>query len=336
MGVGKDSMAGTPANAEADRQRNRPDLAKPRRGDLEANVLDELIEQGAVGLDARVANLDHQVGILRRLVAIPGGPYARPHSGDAESGIQVSCLGPFRFAVDGLRFDGWRSGKARSLFQYLVTHRGQAIPRDTLISALWPDASVSAPATSLKVAVHALRQTLGQVLGDAGPLAIVSQGSCYQLNAPDLWLDVEEFEYCYAQGRVYEAREEATEAMRCYSRAAQLYRGDFLEDLLDDWPAFRREALKDRYLFVVGRLAAASASIGDYQGAIVWCQQLLAKDCCREDTYRTLMFCHARLGQRSRVRSWYELCVRTLRFELDCDPEPETERVARLGMAGKL
>jgi two-component SAPR family response regulator len=327
-------MAGTPVNAEADLQRENRELLG--RGELNSKVLVELVDQKTSGLDARVSNLDQQVGILRRLVAAPSGPYTRPYVGDGESGVQVSCLGPFRFAVDGLCFDGWRSGKARSLFQYLVTHRGQAIPRDTLISALWPDARVSAPATSLKVAVHALRQTLGQVLGGAGPLAIVSQGSCYQLNAPVWWLDVEEFEYCYAQGRVHEAREEMTEATRCYARAAQLYRGDFLEDLLDDWPAFRREALKDRYLFVVGRLAAASVLVGDYQGAIVWCQQLLAKDCCREDTYRTLMLCHSRLGQRSRVRSWYELCVRTLRCELDCEPEAETERVARLGMAGKL
>lgn len=332
----RESIAGTPANAGEKPQPVSRDLSVSLHGEVDSQVIVDLVDQATSVLDARVSNLDHQLTLLRRLVATPGGPFVFPHADDAKSGVQVSCLGPFRFAVNGLGLDAWRSGKARSLFQYLVTHRGQAIPRDTLISALWPDASVSAPATSLKVAVHALRQTLAQALGEATSLAIVSQGSCYQLNAPGLWLDVEEFEFCYAQGRSHEARDEMTEAIQCYARAAQLYRGDFLEDLLDDWPAFRREALKDRYLFVVGRLAAAAVSIGDYQGAIVWCQQLLAKDCCREDTYRTLMLCHSRLGQRSRVRCWYDLCVRTLRHELDCDPEPETARIARLGMAGKL
>jgi len=257
-------------------------------------------------------------------------------STEGTEALAVTCLGPFQLRVRGGVVESWRSSKARALFQYLVTHRGQAMPRDTLISALWPDASVSAPVTSLKVTVHALRQTLGQLIGETASLAIVSWGSGYQLNAPDLWLDVEEFERCYAEGRAHEARGEIAEAIRRYTHAAQLYRGDFLEDLLDDWPAFRREALKDQYLFVVGRLAAAAIKAGDYPGAIGWCHRLLAKDRCREDAYRTLMLCHARLGQRSRVRSWYELCVRTLQAELDCEPEPETEQAARLGMAGKL
>lgn len=330
-----DQSTGLSADASAHRQPGDRGLPAVRHDEVTPPAMVVLGDPVAGALGSRVSTLDQQLALLRRLVSGPPGPFAR-RTVDPESGVQVSCLGPFRFAVDGLRFDTWRSGKARSLFQYLVTHRGQAIPRDTLISALWPDASVSAPATSLKVAVHALRQTLTQVLGDTASLTIVSQGSCYQLNGPELWLDVEDFEYCYAQGRAHEAREETIEAIRCYARAAQLYRGDFLEDLLDDWPAFRREALKDRYLFVVGRLANAAVSVGDYQGAIVWCQQLLAQDCCREDTYRTLMLCHSRLGQRSRVRCWYDLCVRTLRCELDCDPEPETERAARLGMAGKL
>jgi len=253
-------------------------------------------------------------------------------STEGTEALAVTCLGPFQLRVRGGVVESWRSSKARALFQYLVTHRGQAMPRDTLTSALWPDASVSAPVTSLKVTVHALRQTLGQLIGETASLAIVSWGSGYQLNAPDLWLDVEEFERCYAEGRAHEARDEISEAIRCYAHAAWLY---FLEELLDDWPTFRREALKDQYLFVVGRLAAAAIKAGDYPGAIGWCHRLLAKDCCREDTYRTLMLCHARLGQRSRVRSWYELCVRTMHKELDCEPEPQTERVARLGMAGK-
>jgi DNA-binding SARP family transcriptional activator len=39
------------------------------------------------------------------------------------------------------------------------------------------------------------------------------------------------------------------------------------------------------------------------------------------------MLCHARLGQRGRVRCWYNLCRHTLRSELDIDPEPETVRL---------
>ena len=43
----------------------------------------------------------------------------------------------------------------------------------------------------------------------------------------------------------------------------------------------------------------------------------------------------ARLGQRGRVRRWYDICVRTLRIELDAVPEPETESLYRLALTGK-
>jgi hypothetical protein len=41
------------------------------------------------------------------------------------------------------------------------------------------------------------------------------------------------------------------------------------------------------------------------------------------------MLCHARLGQRERVRRWFELCTRTLGDELEAEPEASTLEVYR-------
>jgi two-component SAPR family response regulator len=301
--------------------------------------LSDAVAQLSGAIESRLTQLDNQVASLRRLIVQPAATSEPLRLGAISAVANVLCLGPFSYRLGGKLVDDWRSGKARTLFQYLVTHRGRPIPRDTLIEALWPNPSASAPGTSLKVAVHLLRQVIARVgvpEGTSDSLEIVSQDSCYRLNAASLWLDVDEFESCYATGRSFEAHRKPIEALASYARAAELYRGDFLEDLSDEWPTFRREALKDQYLFILARLAAAAAEAGDYQDGIIWCQRLLARDRCREDTYRTLMLCHARLGQRSRVRSWYELCVRTLKTELDCHPEPETEQTYRLAMAGRL
>ncbi len=299
----------------------------------------DAIDELAVAIEGRLARLDSQLASVRRLLVQPPIGSSDLSIRTDSSVATISCLGPFRFRRGGVSVDNWRSGKARALFQYLINHRGQPIPRDTLIQALWPDPSAAAPGTSLKVAVHLLRQVLNQTEaadGENTGLAILSQGSCYQLNASNVWIDVEEFEHCCALGRSCEAQGKSSEARALYARAAELYRGDFLEELADDWPTFRREALKDQYLFVLARLATAATEEADYHDGIIWCQRLLAKDRCREDTYRMLMLCHARLGQRSRVRSWYDLCVRTIQTELDCLPEPETERTYRLALAGKL
>src|SRR5262249_31233482 len=158
------------------------------------------------------------------------------------------------------------------------------------------------------------------------PLTILAHNSSYSLETAQLWLDVEEFEYCYRLGRALFARDEGNnEALALFDRAAELYCGDFLEEVPDEWPTFRREGLKDQYLYVTPELANAALSTGDYQAGILRSQQILAKDHCREDAYRMLITCHSRLGQRGRVRGWYDLCVHSLQTELDCDPAPETE-----------
>ncbi|HEY3082181.1 MAG TPA: BTAD domain-containing putative transcriptional regulator [Chloroflexota bacterium] len=299
---------------------------------------DELLR--AVGelrstVDRRFAQLDGYLARLLRSLDGSDDEGRRADPGTGPEPVAVYCLGAFRLVVDGAPVDGWRSSKALSLFQYLVTRRQQLVSRETLIQALWDDPNALAAGTSLKVAVHALRQALRGEIGRSAALGVVTSGAGYRLEAARLWVDVDEFERSYALGRGREAEGDTPGALACFSAAAALYRGDFLPDVPDDWAIYRREALRDEYLYVLGRLAHAAADAGDFQEAMDRCQQILAHDPCHEDTYRLLMDCHARLGQRGRVRSWYELCVRRLRAELDCAPEPETERAYRLALAGR-
>jgi len=247
----------------------------------------------------------------------------------------VSCLGTFRCIISGSPLERWRPGRARSLFQYLISHHGHSVPRDALLSALWPNPTAAAPRTSLKVAVHALRQTFREVDDNQARLEVLTEGQSYRLSAPDLWLDVDEFDRLCDTGRSLEADGHKAGALHCYTRAAALYQGDFLQDVADNWPVFRRETLKDRFFYVLGALAEASFAEGRYHDGILACQQLLAKDPCREQAFRVLMMCHACLGQRSRVHAWYGLCVSTLRAELNAEPEPATQQTYRRALEAR-
>jgi two-component SAPR family response regulator len=301
----------------------------------EADELLRAVGELRSAIDRRFAQLDGYLARLLRSLDPTDGEGGRPNDRAGEEPVAVYCLGVFRLLVDGAPVERWRSSKALSLFQYLVTRRQQLVSRDTLIQALWGDPDALAAGTSLKVAVHALRQALRSEASDAARLCVVTSGAGYRLEAARLWVDVDEFERSYALGCAREAEGDASGALACFAAAAALYRGDFLPDVADDWAVYRREALRDEYLYVIGRLAHAAADAGDFQEAMARCRQILAHDPCHEDTYRLLMGCHSRLGQRGRVRSWYELCVRQLRAELDCAPEPETERVYRLALAGR-
>ena len=325
-----------------------------RVGHQLAAVLQVLERSAGAGISSHDSH-ESPVGLAEPVVS-PAGSVGRraPAQGVAPASrrqqetprVAVYCLGTFRLVIDGVPVTRWRSGKAQALCQYLATHAGRLIPRQELLDALWPAPDALAAGTSLKVAVHVLRQVLDEATsqvradqacdGQAGSaqgasgqplLTVRTHDLGYRLDSPALWLDVAEFERCCALARRLEREGHYAEAMAQYTRAAALYGGDFLPAAEADWAVFRREALKDQVLLVLGRLADAALAAGDFETCLLRCQQVLAHDPCREDAYRLLMLCHGRLGQRGRVRRWYELCVQTLQTDLEVAPEPETERV---------
>ncbi|MBV9896833.1 MAG: winged helix-turn-helix domain-containing protein [Chloroflexi bacterium] len=251
----------------------------------------------------------------------------------ASATVAVHCLGAFEVRLNGKPLETWRAVKPRALFQYLVSHRQRPVPREALIDALWPDPDTAPAGTALKVVVHRVRKLLRQT---ARRLEIQATEDGYRLDGPDLWVDVEEFERLCLEARKHELEGRIDDAAASYARAVTLYRGDFLEDVPDEWVVLRRERLKDVYLLALARLTDAAFANLDYEQCIEHSQQILAHDPCREQAYRVLMLCYAHLGQRGRVRRWYEVCVRTLRGELDVDPEPDTRATYERAMAGQF
>ncbi|MBV9173908.1 MAG: winged helix-turn-helix domain-containing protein [Chloroflexi bacterium] len=237
--------------------------------------------------------------------------------------VRAFCLGDFRLLVDGRALENCGTGKAGALLQYLVNHANRALPREQLIETLWPNPDADAAGTSLRVAVHALRQLISGE-SKSNSLGVYAHAAGYQLTARRLWLDVDEFADLCTRGRHLLTAGHLSEAVNAYSRAVELYRGDFLEGATDSWAVVRREGLKDQFLFALERLAEAALQAGAYEECLSFAQRLVEQDHCRESGYRILMTCHAECGQRGRVRSWYELCVQTLRAELGVEPEEAT------------
>jgi len=202
-----------------------------------------------------------------------------------------------------------------------------SLPVDVLMETLWPDCDPQSASNNLKAAIHGLRQTLSQLFGnkESFPYVHFLQGSYLMNPQVELWVDVENFEQHWTRGRHLEKADNLTEAVREYELAEALYRGDYLEDEpYEEWTLLRREALKDTYVTILGKLADRSMETNDYESCIIYCQKILAKDSCREDAYQRLMRCYSRLGRRNRALRWYEICRRTIQAELDTTPDHET------------
>jgi DNA-binding SARP family transcriptional activator len=262
--------------------------------------------------------------------AAPAVPWSLPVEDRAPAGhlLSVHLLGQFQVRLDDVAVDDWPSGRGRSLFKYLVTHRDPWPRRERLMEAFWPEAAPAAARNSLNVAVHGLRRAFRA--GTEVPVVVLQDGA-YRLG-PELrlWLDVDEFERQVARGRRLDGAGDPAGAAAEYERALALYQGDFLaDDPYEEWPVTTREHLLLAYLDVLDRLGGLAFDRRQYGASVALCRLLVERDPCREDGHRRLMRCFVRQGQPHLALRQYRACAAALDRELGVDPDPATVALAQ-------
>ncbi|CAM3315229.1 BTAD domain-containing putative transcriptional regulator [Kibdelosporangium persicum] len=241
--------------------------------------------------------------------------------------MQIRCLGDFSVEIDGRPVLHWRAGKARSLFQYLLVNRGRLVSAHRLREVLWPERDVSPQSSSLKVAMHAVRK----MLAPHDEITIEHDNGYYRLTTRDVRIDFEDLARCASA-----ARQAGDAAVPHHRRVVELYSGEFLAGEHADWVVEHREWCKALVLHSLRQISADALRENDYLHAIEASKRILEIDPCAEGAYQTLMIMHARLGELGRVHSWYQLCARRLRAELDVEPTRLTRRILAGSMRGDL
>lgn len=194
-----------------------------------------------------------------------------------------------------------------ALLAYLLLHR-EILPRDRVAWALWPDANEHDARANLRRHLYLLRDTLPDVGvpwfdGDARTLA-------WNRVAPAR-VDVHEFELL--------SREAGTRRT-----AADLYAGDLVPAIDDEWIVPIRERLHDRQVANLFDLIQESQRSGDLSQALEYAQRLARFDRWHEPGIRSLIVLKHAAGDRAGALQEYVLFVQRLREELGVDPMPET------------
>jgi ATP/maltotriose-dependent transcriptional regulator MalT/DNA-binding SARP family transcriptional activator len=279
---------------------------------------------------------------VARLLAEIGLPAVRLHPGYQ---LRVQTLGAFRVwrGRDEMDPHAWRRGKARQVFQLLLTERNRSLQREEIIERLWANVAPEIAGRDFKIAMSALNKALEPARPSEAPSAFIArEGSLYSLRPEaDLWLDVAEFEReCSAGLQLLEGRHtpasapDIDHAIARMQAALRLYTGDYLpEALYDDWATEERERLLALYLRGADTLAGALLERGALGETLAVCESILARDPVWERAYRLIMLAHARQGNRPQALRAYQQCVASLRAELDVAPSATTvalwERIAQ-------
>jgi predicted ATPase/DNA-binding SARP family transcriptional activator/Tfp pilus assembly protein PilF len=257
--------------------------------------------------------------------------------------LAISLLGPFQVTQDDQPVTGFETDPARALLAYLAMHAGNSFSREALAALLWPESPASE-------ALHALRQTLNRLrsaLGDDG-----GENSCLQVtrqaiqfdSKSDLWLDVNVFVSHIELPRQHPHRrlESCRDCNQHFLQASRLWRGDFLADLnvnslpFQEWLTTTRERLRIQAIETFDHLASHYEQIGDYEQVRFFAWRQLELEPWREEAYRQLMRTLAQSGQRSSALAQYETCRRTLKDELNVEPEAETTALYEQIRSGQL
>jgi len=225
---------------------------------------------------------------------------------------------------DPIPSTAWESLKACHLLFYLLSYPSRT--REQIGADLWPDLRPN----RLPGTFHNTKYRLQQALG-MNP--IVYEGGLYRI-AEELnyWFDVEAFERLVRQAQ----RSSPAKAARYFSRAVDLYTGDFLQECYDEWCIARREKLQWQFLEAVHSLSEWLMGRGRFERATEILERGLETDHLREDFHRQLMRVYALLGRPEEALAHYRRCCRILEKELGVEPAPETQALIRRIRRGEL
>jgi DNA-binding SARP family transcriptional activator/CheY-like chemotaxis protein len=235
----------------------------------------------------------------------------------SHSMIEAFFLGSFRVFVNTPPIENWPSKKGKSIFAYLLLNHKKKIFRDILMDIFWQKSSPDSARNCLNVSIHGIRRVLQDI--DPKTEYILFKNECYYFNPEvEIQLDVDTFRSIWRKAQSTEHAHNLSAAVSQYERAAEIYKGDFLEDeLYDDWLSLDRENLKEVYLVILDKISENLIYHNKHHKAIRVCENILEKDNCREDIYRRLMVCYYRIGQRDKSLRLFRKCSTVLKEELE-------------------
>ncbi len=223
--------------------------------------------------------------------------------------LQILLLGHGTILTAGTPAKLPKRATTLAMLAMVALRRGRPAARDALAFTLFPDLDETVAAKELRRYLWRIARALPARAGE--PLLIVDPETIRWNVAGAAFVDAIEFERL--------ASDAATQAA-----AVDLYAGDLLEDVYDDWIVTERERLRTLYLQALHDLVAAHRSARTNVAALGYARRFLAAEPWREDMVRQAMAIHYALGDSSGALTEYELFAKRLRAEMGIEPMPET------------
>jgi len=229
--------------------------------------------------------------------------------------MEFRILGPVEVRDDGhvVRLGG---GKQRAVLALLLLNANRIVASDRMIELLWGERPPATAATALHGHISALRKALGREV-------IATRPPGYVLETAIGELDLERFEWLWAEGRDALERGDSARGAERLRAALALWRGEALSDIGFE-PFVQAEAarLEGLRLDAVQDRIEADLATGRGPELVGELERLVAAEPLRERLRAQLMLALYRSGRQADALDSYRRARRQLVSELGIEPGP--------------
>lgn len=208
----------------------------------------------------------------------------------------------------------WRSQTARDLMLLLMLHP-EGLTKEQIGLIFWPDISPAELKIRFKNTIYRLRHA-------AGKDVVVFEDDLYYFNrAIDYEADFETFNReIQLAGLARKAEQEIIH----YRRAVELYKGEFLPEINEEWVLGERDRLHQKFMTALKRLADLYLQTAQPVEALAFANKYLEFDAVNEEVHQMIMRCYASMGNVRMVVKQYQTLSSLLEKELGNQPSPQT------------
>ena len=244
--------------------------------------------------------------------------------------LNIRLMGSMSLRLGDRELGEFATRKSKALFAFLVLHRGRVLSREAIAAEFWGDLPEVRGRKALNTDFWRVRCFLDEAGIEPGHyLHSGSDGIGFREQSLH-WVDVAQIERAVAHAVRIPAEHADDATIQALDSAIELYRGDLLQDLHDDWCLLHRETLRARYLTALDFLMRARMARLEWPAALDIGQRLIAVDSLQEHVHRALMRCFNAMGNRPAAIRQYRACAAMLLQELAVEPMPETQSLYQL------
>ncbi len=249
--------------------------------------------------------------------------------------LEIFLFGNFEIHLDGVDItDSLRTRKERALLSYLAEEPAILHTREKIAEIFWPNRPETYARMNLRQALLGLRKTIEGESQNHKFLDITDE--TVEFNHQDVWLDSQTFS-TYTQAIKQHPHHDLHSCQECMQKledSIDLYRGDFLQDLIlnevtafQEWVILQRERHFRNYVEVLKALSMSYYHQKNWDKTYKYAYKYVEMAPLEEAAHRLLMRLLTLNGRRTAALQQYQMCKSIIKRELGIDPSLETQQL---------